>query len=1591
MRLEKISAIFVLSIFIIMAIGSNAMAANLSLEFVYPTDPNGAHVGRTWTYVNVTVNDTQTPNNLTAFIDWNRSLVLWMRFNNETGESSTLFRDWSSWSHNGTCSGSSCPVNTTGKFGNALQFDGINDYVDAGNDASLLPPNITVSVWFRATALPGSLLGNQKSAPYEGYNVGVGLNTPNKFGMWVGDSSWVESISSITTGVLYHGVATYNGTSVSIYINGVLEKTTAQRANFNTTTNLFIGKVPNGNNFNGTIDEVQIWNRVLSPEEINASFNAGSYRLYHNITGLADGNYDYTAYAQDLSGNVNKTETRTLTVSTIPDKTPPSITFVSPTWNNNSQKTENWEYVNITLNENGGNALLEWSNGTLANYTMSGSGTNFYRNMTSQNGTITYKVYANDISGNMNVSETRTVTLNHTAPSPPLSISFVSPTDVSGAYVNRTWTYVSVTVDDSDTPNNLTAFIDFNRSLVGWWRFNNEIGENSTFFKDWSSYGNNGTCSGSTCPVNASGKFGSALQFDGVDDYVNIPQIPSGDYVDSYTYEMWINPNKLKGWQGLIGQSYWRNTLALNGNALTYIDTNDAGVPTEVSTTLPSSNTWYHVVATINSSKIMKLYVNGTLASSAIRTGDKNESWDEYGIGRVQIYDGGWTIAYFNGMIDDIKIWNKELSPEEIRASYNAGLYRLYHNFTDLSEATYNYTVYAQNANGNVNSVMRKVTVDKLPPLMTVSSPLNVTYVFGNPNLSVSTDTDVPQVWYSIDKGTNITACYNCSSYDETLTALSDGNHNITVWSNNSLGHINSTFKQFVIKATNSLCINGTTYGDLTIVVPTTCSDIEMVRYGNTSIQSDFTLKNVTLKIASDDTNIYSLTIESGNKVNIINSSISSWNGTDFDRNSSDGRSYVVIKSKNSEITNSRISFLGFGSCIYPNTNCGVSVVDYSTITNSTFSNNSVGLYGINVLVKNNSFYDNDIGVKLSYSVIQDNYFSNNAGGIIETGTGSIVSNNILENVKDYSGFFIKSVSAVDSLIYNNSMRQSNCSNIISAIYVSASSNVTVQNNIVNTADIGLSMFSDNNNDKIINNTFINMTCDTDSYSVGLDIRSTVSNLLISGNNFSKIGHIGIEIRGNINNTRISNNTFDMLLPSELPGKYVTIQRNMPPEAISIIYFYSKWGTPGTSDDKYISKEIKNNITILNNIFDNDTSVFLYTEGVTNLTHDLTDYWQRSVNFPRLQGIQTYYINNIYDELLNYGDPYKYYTGEYPNNIFSMAHGWHTINGVPSPGWAHYVYYTVSKNNLSFAGIGVDYCDTGGMHDCTPNPIDETSYKLLLINPSYTAMLSKNTTIYSNGTSEFTLYNDSVWYSAVKMTIVPSSDSVVVNVSKWNSIGDYFKKWNESSTNSSVTTSHVIGDFPSNTKIDIKKNGAKWHTYTSNSTGYITFTYNDGYSQIHFEATLSSSNDYIPPSPTNLAETHGNFWVNNTWRAGSGNITNSYNVRHNGTWSNGTANTYFNASVGAHGWSNITVYAFNISGNGTINTTGISQNTRVPNNNPVQQSIGNKSVNEGQWLNFTISSTDVDNDALIYRTNATRGSLTQNNYSWEPTYSDAGI
>ncbi|MCZ7359863.1 MAG: LamG domain-containing protein [Candidatus Methanoperedens sp.] len=291
------------------------------ISFFDPTPDDGATITQNFVNINTTITD---PSETTAFIDWNRSLVGWWKFNGEEGENSAFFRDWSSWGNNATCSGINCPGATTGKFGNALSFDGINDRISNSSSTVLNFTNnvdYSVSAWMQTTgasypkgdsALAGRWLGFRGWMVYFPNNDGaVSIYADaNRFqsanGVYPNDGAW------------HHIVGIKDGSTGYVYIDGIMKGSGSigQSSISGLSATFDIGTYAGGAGeiFNGKIDDVQIYNRVLSQEEIYASYNAGIHRLYRNFTNLANGVYSYTAYAQNLSGIMNQTEKRTLTI-----------------------------------------------------------------------------------------------------------------------------------------------------------------------------------------------------------------------------------------------------------------------------------------------------------------------------------------------------------------------------------------------------------------------------------------------------------------------------------------------------------------------------------------------------------------------------------------------------------------------------------------------------------------------------------------------------------------------------------------------------------------------------------------------------------------------------------------------------------------------------------------------------------------------------------------------------------------------------------------------------------------------------------------------------------------------------------------------------------------------------------------------------------------------------------------------------------------------------------------------------------------------------------------------------------------------------
>jgi len=184
----------------------------------------------------------------------------------------------------------------------------------------------------------------------------------------------------------------------------------------------------------------------------------------------------------------------------------------------------------------------------------------------------------------------------------------------------------------------------------------------------------------------AAGKFGGALRFDGVNDWVTITDVTNSklDLSTGMTLEAWVNPSSLSGWEcvlmkergvageGLLSYALYAHDgapLAL-GNAVPagYLRLNNTAATTDQAargTTRLSLNTWTHLATTYDGTT-QRFYVNGVLVgSNTPNQGSTNVITQSNGSLRIG-GDASSTGEFFNGMIDEVRIYNRALSAAEI-------------------------------------------------------------------------------------------------------------------------------------------------------------------------------------------------------------------------------------------------------------------------------------------------------------------------------------------------------------------------------------------------------------------------------------------------------------------------------------------------------------------------------------------------------------------------------------------------------------------------------------------------------------------------------------------------------------------------------------------------------------------------------------------------------------------------------------------------------------------------------------------------------------------------------------------------------------
>ena len=235
---------------------------------------------------------------------------------------------------------------------------------------------------------------------------------------------------------------------------------------------------------------------------------------------------------------------------------------------------------------------------------------------------------------------------------------------------------VDITIDAQDlaSPANVVSRDSYSFAiesastgdLVGYWKFDNGSGTTAV---DSSGNGNDGTLTNG--PIWVDGKIGKALSFDGTDDYVIISDSDNLDGFSAFSISTWVYAYTIgeecygriivKGDgdpYGLMIESDTKISFYINGDRL---ESNENF----------SLNSWHHIGVTYEKDVIngRKIYIDGVLSKSQTNTFTVNSGANDLYIGNRSTLD-----RTFDGIIDEVRIYNRALSADEVLALYQEGL-----------------------------------------------------------------------------------------------------------------------------------------------------------------------------------------------------------------------------------------------------------------------------------------------------------------------------------------------------------------------------------------------------------------------------------------------------------------------------------------------------------------------------------------------------------------------------------------------------------------------------------------------------------------------------------------------------------------------------------------------------------------------------------------------------------------------------------------------------------------------------------------------------------------------------------------------------
>jgi len=561
--------------------------------------------------------------------------------------------------YNGGTLGQTGAIN--GDNDTAVWFDGLDDYVALAHSNDYELTDGTVQLWFNADTPANGDLQHLFSKDSQGNDGGghlsIYLNASGNLEVRLQSALadyYVMSPSAVNAGVWHHVAFSFGTDGMTLYLDGEIVATDsytggllgnlepiaigAGTQNSGDTTILPINQF-----FTGLIDEVAIVDNQLNTETIQDLYASG---LQH-YTINEDGTLNVLVTAGVLANDFD-VDGDALTVSLVSDV----------------------------------------SNGTLV---LNADGSFNYTPTAEWNGTDSFTYKTNDGSVDSNIA-TVTITVNPINDTP--TTTEIADVTVDEDAVNSVINLFTAFADIEDTDAALTYTIESN-SNAGLFTATTIDGVAGTLTLDYAP-DQNGTADITIRATDTGGEWVESsftvtitslndapfaqddrinLSFDGIDDYVLISDDPSLVMTNNLTIEAWINPTGAgTGSQLIVNKEgeYELGITADTGEIIWAFDNVDPDWSWHNTGYFATANEWTHITVTYESG-IVKTYANGVLVDTYNGSGSIGDTYTGYNELRI----GGRQNAgnqRFDGMIDEVRLWNNTRTVGEISANMATGL-----------------------------------------------------------------------------------------------------------------------------------------------------------------------------------------------------------------------------------------------------------------------------------------------------------------------------------------------------------------------------------------------------------------------------------------------------------------------------------------------------------------------------------------------------------------------------------------------------------------------------------------------------------------------------------------------------------------------------------------------------------------------------------------------------------------------------------------------------------------------------------------------------------------------------------------------------